>query len=300
MPMEDYIVKQSFTAATGQKEFRLGRPFAAGTVNVYVNGRYQAAGESSDYLEDGAAGKVIFKRAMMGGEIISVISNHKSSGVKVISFGRRDTPDALFMRYGNAEKLKYNNRYSITAYIDGKPVEWHFCTPLTPCYGSVKKIREDIGEFIQGFTDEYLVSMLHRSSLELQQRIQEAVDDGSDTLNEKAEPMLTADPITGAYTVSFRSADNWVRYNTDIALIYARYYGISFWYGTREKSIGDIAVRNDVKLPYLDNLLDGLKKKLDDAEEEIFGAKMFATSFQKAGVKYDYETVARTVDWANA
>ncbi len=46
--MDDYTVKQSFTAVAGQKEFRLGRPFVPGTVNVYINGKYKVPGEMAD------------------------------------------------------------------------------------------------------------------------------------------------------------------------------------------------------------------------------------------------------------
>lgn len=295
--MHDYTIKENFIAQEGQKVFRMDRPFVNGTINVYVNGALQSFGESGDYTTFGDSGSILFSKPLSSGDVIAAITNERVSSIKVMSFGRRDAPDALYQKYGSSIKLRYNNKYHVSVCIDGKPIEWSFNSVLTPMWSTVKRIKQDIGEFIQGMTDEQIEIMIHRSSWELYDKIQAAVDEGSDTLNEHAEPLLEADPETGEYKNTYNAAKNWVRYDSEINLIYARYYGISLHYGTREKTIGDIRIRNEVKLPYLDNLLDNLKGKLDDMEREIFGADDFAMSFQKGRIKYDYKTVARTVSW---
>ena len=192
--------------------------------------------------------------------------------------------------------MNFNNRYKVRITIDNEPIEWSFSSVLTPYWTTIKKIQEDIGEFIPGFTDEYIASMIHRNSLELLHRIQEAEEANSEGLNEAAVEATVAN-VDGEYENTSRLVNNWVRYKTEIDLIYARYYGISFQYGTKEKSVGDIKIRNERKLPYIDNLLDKLNGYLKDTENKIFGSMNFAAVFQKGKTNYDYETVARTISW---
>lgn len=298
MHTHDYKIKANFIAQEGQKTFRLDRPFVNGTINVYVDGLLQSFGDKGDYVTMGDAGSILFQRPLKAGSVVQVISDYTVSSIKVMSFGRRDCADALYRKYSSVEKLKFNNKYTVRTVIGGKEFTWSFKSKLTPLWCSIQRIHEDIGEFIQGFTDEYIENMIHRNSWELLDRIKDAVEEGSEDLNEKAEPLTIANPLTGAYESTYLSANNWVRYKTEIDLIYARYYGISFNYGTKEKEIGDIRISNNVKLPYIDQLLDKLRKGLDDMEEDIFGAHMIAASFQKGRVKYDYETVARNVSWS--
>ena len=80
-------------------------------------------------------------------------------------------------------------------------------------------------------------------------------------------------------------------------MVYARYYGISYRYGTIEKSIGnDITIRKDTKLPYLDNLLDRLNDLFDSADQAIRGYNN-AQSIVKAIDLYSYENWERTTNF---
>lgn len=294
--MQSYIIKENFIATESQREFKLRKPFIEGTINVYVNEALQSFGSKADYVTLPDDGIIVFTRSLNADDTVTIETTENTS--KVLSYGKRDTTNAIFQRFSSIAKLNFNNRYKVRIVIDNEPIEWNFSTILTPYWTTIKKVLEDIGEFIPGFTDEYIASMIHRNSLELLSRIQEAEEAGSDGLNEGVVEATTAN-ADGEYESKSRLVNNWVRYKTEIDLIYARYYGISFQYGTKEKSIGDIKIRNERKLPYIDNLLDKLKNNLKDTENAIFGSMNFATSFQKGSTKYDYETVARTVSWGS-
>ena len=292
--MQSYIIKENFIALESQREFKVRKPFIEGAINVYINNALQSFGSDADYITLPNEGIVIFTRPLEEEDKVTIET--KENTTKILSYGKRDSINAAFQRFSSIPKLNFNNRYKVRITLDNNPIEWSFSTMLTPYWSTIKKIQEDIGEFIPGFTDEYIASVIHRNSWELLQRIQEAEESGSDGLNEGAVESTTAN-ADNEYESKSRLINNWVRYKTEIDLIYARYYGISFQYGTKEKSIGDIKIRNERKLPYIDNLLDKLNGYLKDAENAIFGSMNFAATFQKGSTKYDYETVARTISW---
>ena len=292
--MQSYIIRENFIASESQKIFKVRKPFIQGSINVYVNEALQSFGPEADYITMPDEGFVIFAKPLNIEDVVVIES--KKNTTKVMSYGKRDTTNAVFQRFSSIAKLNFNNRYKVRIVIDNEPIEWSFSSALTPYWTTIKKIQEDIGEFIPGFTDEYIASMIHRNSLELLHRIQEADESNSNGLNESALEATVASP-DGEYESKSRLVNNWVRYKTEIDLIYARYFGISFKYGTKEKSIGDIKIRDERKLPYIDNLLDKLNGYLKDTENAIFGSMNFAAAFQKGKTNYDYETVARTVNW---
>jgi hypothetical protein len=294
--MQSYIIRENFIVTESQREFKLRKPFIEGTINVYINEALQSFGSKADYITLPNEGIIIFTRKLNIDDKVTV--EVKETTTKVLSYGSRDTTNAIFKRFSSVLKLNFNNRYKARIVIDNEPIEWSFSTILNPYWTTVKKIQEDIGEFIPGFTDEYIASMIHRNSSELLNRIQEAEESNSDGLNENAVE-ATITNADGEYENKSRLVNNWVRYKTEIDLIYARYFGISFQYGTKEKSVGDIKIRNERKLPYIDNLLEKLNGYLKDTENAIFGSMNFATSFQKGKTNYDYNTVARTVSWSS-
>jgi hypothetical protein len=294
--MQSYIIKENFIAAEAQREFKLRKPFVEGSINVYVNEVLQSFGSTEDYITLSDKGIVIFTRTLDTDDKVTI--EGRETVTKILSYGKRDTIGAAFQRFSSISKLNFNNRYKIRIVIDDNPIEWSFSTVLTPYWTTIKKIQEDIGEFIPGFTDEYIASMIHRNSCELLKRIQEASESNSDGLSESAEEAATAN-VDKEYISKSRIVNNWVRYKTEIDLIYARYYGISFQYGTKEKSVGDIKIRNERKLPYIDNLLDKLNKYLKDTENAIFGSMNFAATFQKGSTNYDYNSIARTINWSS-
>ena len=76
----------------------------------------------------------------------------------------------------------------------------------------------------------------------------------------------------------------------------ARYYGISYRYGSIRKEVGDISIEKSTKLPYIDNLLDRLKDQFEEADKVIRGLNTVASAI-KGGDNYSYEDWERTTNF---
>lgn len=279
-----YALRQDYIAYENQKVFKIAEPFVKNGIDVYVNGILMTAGESQDYIALPDIGRIIFNKGLIEDDSVS-IRGYSREGIDltVISSGRRDKANALFKRYGSKQKFKYNNKYHIRINLQGKVLNYNFTTKFNPMFCSPKKIFEDIGQFIPEFTEEYVSSMIHRNSIELINLVAELK-----AAEEPVENVKFETDEDGAYTTSQKIAFSWVRYKTEIDLIYAKYYGISANYGTQEKSIGDISVSKTVKLPYLDELLKRLRRDYNAADEVIRGGFNYVGSAVKAGSTHIY------------
>lgn len=284
----NYSIKENYIAKKDQQIFTMDKPFIENSINVYLNGALQFFGDNADYVTLPDNGKIIFNRKISEGDVISVISNREVENIQIMSFGKRDTTNALYKKYTSVQKLNFNNRYRIHIKINDKDIDWQFVTKFTPMFCTVKKIQEDIGEFIQGFTDEYIMSIIHRNSWEIINRINEALEDDEASEDILIEDTIVPDTETNEYTSPHRIVSKWVRIKTEIDLIYARYYGISYNYGSVTKTIGDITIEKSTKLPYIDELLKRLNDELEDAEEAIFGGVNFIGTAVKGSVNYQY------------
>ena len=189
------------------------------------------------------------------------------------------------------KRLKLNNKYEVNICIDKDIFKWNFVSKLSPLLVSSKKIWEDIGEFIEGFTEEFINSKIYQNSVEVIELIDELAnqDDAVENVTYEVDK-------DGNYTYSNRAVQNWVRYKTNIELIMARYYGISLRYGSTKKQVGDINIEKDIKLPYIDNLLDRLKGQYEEADNVIRGVNTVAYGV-KAGTTYSYENWERTTNF---
>lgn len=291
--MRKYSINENYTATESQQVFVIEKPFINDTISVFVNGLLQNLGEDKDYLTVQDTGKVIFNHPLSEGDIVSIISNIASNKInlEVVSSGRADKPNALYKKYGTVKRLKENNKYEVHICLNKEIFSWTFVSKLNPLFVSSKKIWEDIGEFIEGFTEEYINSMLYRNSVEVMELIDELAN--QDDAVENVTYEVDAD---GNYTTSYRAVKNWVRYKTEIDLIYARYYGISYRYGSIRKEVGDISIQKDTKLPYIDNLLDRVKDQWDEADAIIRGVNVVASAV-KAGTNYSYDDWARETNF---
>ena len=167
--MKKYSINENYIAAEGQQVFKTEKPFINETISVFVNGILQVLGEDGDYLTVQDTGKIIFSNPLSQDDIVSVVSNIASNHInlEIISPGKADKPNALYKKYGTVQRLKQNNKYSVNIVIDSEPIKWNFVSKLNPLFCTSRKIIEDIGEFIEGFTDEYINSMLYNNSVEV-------------------------------------------------------------------------------------------------------------------------------------
>ena len=140
-----YSIKENYIAKKDQQIFTMNKPFVKDSINVYLNGALQSFGDNLDYVTLPDNGKIIFNRKISEGDIVSIISNKEAENIQIMSFGKRDTANALYKKYTSVKKLKFNNRYTIHLKISDKDIDWQFVTKFTPMFSTVKKIQEDIG-----------------------------------------------------------------------------------------------------------------------------------------------------------
>ena len=133
--------------------------------------------------------------------------------------------------------------------------------------------------------------MIYRNSVEVIELIDELAN-----ADEAIENVTYEKDSDGNYTTTYRAIKNWVRYKTEIELVMARYYGISYRYGSVRKEVGDISIEKSTKLPYIDNLLDRIKDQYEEADNTIRGINIVASSV-KAINKYSYDNWARETNF---
>ena len=291
--MRKYSVNENYVASNEQQVFNIEKPFVNDTISVFVNGVLQVLGEDKDYLTVQDTGKVIFNKPLSEGDIVSVISTVASNKInlEIVSSGKADKPNALYKKYGTVKRLKPNNVYEVQLCLDKDIIKWNFVSHLNPLFVSSKKIWEDIGEFIEGFTERYINSMLYRNSVEVIELIDELANQ-----EEAVENVTYETNENGDYTTAYRAVKNWVKFKTEIELVMARYYGISYRYGSIRKEVGDISIEKSTKLPYIDNLLDRLKDQFEEADKVIRGLNTVASAI-KGGDNYSYEDWERTTNF---
>lgn len=242
--------------------------------------------ENEDYLVKN--NKVVFAD-LSDNSNLTVIHNINTAK-RLINPGKSNS-NSVLTRFNSDIKLNENNKYRIGIAIDKDMYEWEFNSKQNPMFITAKKIYEDIGEFIDGFTEEYINSKIYDNSL--------AVIDLIDTLAAQETPVENVTyekDADGLYTTKYKAVNNWVRYKTDIDLTLARYFGISYHYGSELKNIGDIKIERTTKLPYIDNLLDMLRKQWDEADKVIRGTNVVVSAI-KAGTRYKYDDWNRETTW---
>ena len=279
--MKQYSVTESKTI----KNSRISSDYGLDNItSIFLDEELLA--ENEDYLVKN--NKVVFAD-LPDNSNLTVIHNINTAK-RLINPGKSNS-NSILTRFNSDVKLNENNKYRIGIAIDKDVYEWEFNSKQNPMFTTAKKIYEDIGEFIDGFTEEYINSKIYDNSL--------AVIDLIDTLAAQETPVENVTyekDADGLYTTKYKAVNNWVRYKTDIDLTLARYFGISYHYGSELKNIGDIKIERTTKLPYIDNLLDMLRKQWDEADKVIRGTNVVVSAI-KAGTRYKYDDWDRETTW---
>lgn len=279
--MKQYSVTESKTVKNNKISSNYG---IDNITSIFLDGELLTADE--DYLVKN--NRVVFAD-LPDDSNLTVI--HNIDTTKTLINPGKSSSNSILTRFNSDLKLNENNKYRIGIAIDKDIYEWEFNSRQNPMFTTAKKIYEDIGEFIDGFTEEYINAKIYDNSV--------AVIDLIDTLAAQETPVENVtyeQDADGFYTTKYKAVNNWVRYKTDIDLTLARYFGISYHYGSELKNIGDIKIEKATKLPYIDNLLDMLRKQWDEADKVIRGTNVVASAI-KAGTRYKYDDWNRDTTW---
>lgn len=292
--MKQYQITEIHTASSGNNIFPYNYPYSNNDrIQVSINNNSVESSITED--EEGTINIELDDGTLIeDGDQVNILITKESNVLNILTNANINRPNTLFNKYQPADavgKLMPNNKYIMHVNIDGEIFEDTFRSRLTPMFCTVKQIREDIGEFIPDYTDEYIESIIYQKSVEVIDLIDELANKDDPITNVTYE--LGQD---GFYSTKYKPVKNWVRYATDIQLIYAKYFGISYNYGSIKKEIGDIKIERNTKLPYIDNLLDWLKKAFDEADAYIRGNNI-AMAATRGKDQYSYEDWERTTNF---
>lgn len=279
--MKQYSVTESKTI----KNNRISSDYGIDNItSIFLDGELLTA--DKDYLVKN--NKVVFAD-LPDDSNLTVIHNINTN--KTLINPGKSSSNSILTRFNSDIKLNENNKYRVGIAIDKDIYELEFNSKQNPMFTTTKKIYEDIGEFIDGFTEEYISNKIYDNSLAVISLIDELA-----ALETPIENVTYEQDTDGFYTTKYKAINNWVRYKTDIDLTLARYFGISYHYGSELKNIGDIKIERTTKLPYIDNLLDMLRKQWDEADKTIRGTNVVASAI-KAGTRYKYDDWDRETTW---
>lgn len=196
----------------------------------------------------------------------------KPQNYRVIGF--KNQSHSMFQAYSSEEVLLGNSKYTFQVKLKGQEAEsLTFLTKLDPLLTTVKKVRLETGEFLTEFSDEDILYSIYHNSIEVSEiGNSEDLDDDSLKKRTKYEKL-------------------WVLYKTCYDLIYSGYLTKSERYGVFSKNIGDIKISNEYKIPYLSDIIDKFKTKMDLAEEQLNNVEeevVAALSFTKASSNNTY------------
>lgn len=202
----------------------------------------------------------------------------------IVSKSKNDTPNAIFKKYSEENLLKKNNKYIFNVKIDNEDITSVFYSAVSPLLTTVKIIRSEIGEFIPDYTDQQIIDVIYNNSIDLIAKL----DEIAQSEDEEDKTVTYEVDEDGNYTFSNpRAIKQYMIAKTCIDLIYSKYFGISYNYGSIKKNIGDIDIEKSVKLPYIDNLLSKYKKMLEDALKVIDGYDVAVTAVRAGDNKYE-------------
>lgn len=164
--------------------------------------------------------------------------------------------NSLYKIFGSKPRLKFNHTYDMIVDIDGQEINSSIQVKYNPFYSTVKRIRQDTGTLLDNVSDEIIASIIYDNSKLVVDKLGGMEEVGNNSAFEKGAPSYVK---------------NYVRYKTDIDLCYSIYLSKSGNAGAYTKKLGDLDVSNEIKIPYLSDMLSRFKELLRPNEEKLEG-----------------------------
>lgn len=256
---------EEFTVEKEERVFKLSHRYTPGIngILVYHNGVVL----DSEYYTETDEQTITLKFFPEKNDVIVIVPtidpNIRISDVNGDIVG--NTEGSLFYRYGDKQYLLPNQNYTLKIVMDGKEKTFSFTSQYAPFYSTSKIIRMDLLEVLDEVGDDVINFTVWQNSKLVEELHASAIKDKLKIKNVKA----------------------WVRFKTELDLINSIYINIATRAGSHQRTLGNMQVSKSIKIPYLDELLKMINRKLDAEEVKLSGVKAVGRSMRKAN-RTDY------------
>ncbi len=238
-------------------------------INKLMPSLVKVNGKDIKAIVSGSIGDITisFDDPIRVGSTLTVVFDSDSDKV----FTRRLIPiNEIISLYSSDVKLANNTEYnySLKLKFENEPFNNTYRTRYSPYYTTIKTIRNDTGGLLDLVDDSVIDQIIFENSLTVEEIL-------GDKLSDYVDGSTVKLPVS-----------NYVRYKTDIDIVYAVYLKMCGRFGKFDKLIGTMEISNDYKLPELEDMLSRFKELLK-MYEDMFAGVDTPVSFRKAnGTEY--------------
>lgn len=192
-----------------------------------------------------------FDEKLNPGDVL--ILEYKSDFEKVVTKNPY-AKNSLYKIFGSKPRLKFNHIYEMIVDICRQEVKSSIQIKYNPFYSTVKRVRQDTGTLLDNVSDAIISSIIYDNSKLAVEKLGGSEEVANNSEFEKGAPGYVK---------------NFVRYKTDLDLCYSIYLSKSGCAGAYSKKLGDLDVSNEIKLPYLKDMLSRFKELLKPNEDQF-------------------------------
>lgn len=239
------------------KVINLNRNYRPGKHDLFVYWEGILCTPGNNYIESSNS-SITFKEKLEEGDTVIIASSNLNTGPNVQIIGTKH--NAIFKQYNNEINLMYNQEYTLEFNLLDEAHKVKFTSQYSPLYSTSKIIRSDLMDIIEDIKDDSINFTIWQNSIMAQEISTEDISED----------------------VPYY-AKQYVRYKSERDLIYAVYLAISGKAGSVSKRLGSMEVSKSIKIPFLRDMLDELKGKIEPFEKQLLGIKVVGKGFQKSG-----------------
>lgn len=246
----------------GQRDFVFKQTYSPGNneILVYINGVLQF---DTQYIEVSST-SIRTQNALTDSDVVLIIFNQAVS------------PQAP-KQYSGSVRLMTNQIYTAQLAIGDTEHAISFTSRYDPLYSTAKIIRTDLGDWVKDVPDDVINYIIHENSIL-----------ALELWANRPEDEITEIP----YAVK-----QFVRYKTKISLVRSIYLG-EIRSARLTKTLGNLTINRESRMPLLNDLLTGLEHELAKWESLLSGSadsllRPTPRGATKARSQYDYPLGAR-------
>ena len=235
-----------YVTAANQIRFDLVNPLAS-TPAIYLNGlntiSYSIktdAVTNTNYIET--------KSPLNVGDYI-IVQTQSPKSIVVGDYG-----DPIYKRYGNSQRLMFNQIYTCTIedLSQQLSVDFKFTSRYDPLYCPTKMVREDVQPIVD-LDDDNINFIIYQNSMKMLVDMQ-----GSGNMNFK---MPTPYLLTNLAMIPYNIQQH-IRYESVVDILNAVYLKMSGRQGRTSKKLGNMQIDQEIRLPYLKDYMQRFQDKL--------------------------------------